>query len=623
MLKFQGMNTDRQNPSEAARLAISLSFLLLFTVFLALKLYATWAPETFADAGFPTWHLQLYSIVQDLGVLALIMLLAQFPRIGGRILAGLILAGYIIDALLVWALFARLTPFELIEFADEPRAIASFIRPSVLVLVVAALGAALILRTRSLRIRRSLRPVVLVGFAVIACLPWILPAMLNIDPYLDFGYSNFLRFNQKLVWFRGVDERDVERALSTLPSAKPGIENLVRNRIFNSDILSTSDNKLSVPISTHPNVILLLSESLSQVDSVQAGGEFNRLPGIDSIAKTGVTFTNLIADGSATSDALAALMLGLEPLPTACLNDNSTVRFPARLGPGPSPANLVEAAQSAGYRTAFLSNSRLQFQSNAAWLTSLGFDEVEGGESAFYSDKPKLAFDSAPDEFLYERVLDYIAHPGAPYFLTLMTISLHPPYRAPHPEDEVSDVPLLDVLHYVDRSTYNFYTNLQERGFFKSGVLLIVGDHRRMTPLEGAELRERGIDALGRVFGCLTGVGVPSGVRSQALLNQSDLAGLLADLMCSGTGDFESIQHYNKGFRLLGLEFPFTVHLINPDLGSVLVRMPSRAPATIVLSRRKIVSHLPKDAAAEAIQSYLTLWVDFLHRSQRDCAPSL
>jgi phosphoglycerol transferase MdoB-like AlkP superfamily enzyme len=623
MLRFPIMNTDGQNRSEEARFGVSLSVLLLFTAFLALKLYATWAPETFADAGYPIWHLQLYSIVQDLGVLALILLLAQLPWIGGRILAGLILVGYIIDALLVWALFVRLTPFELIEFTDEPRAIASFVRLPVLALVVLALSAAFALRTRSLRLRRSLRPAFLTCLAVAVCLPWILPEVFNIDPYLDFGYSNFLRFNGKLVWFRGVDGQSVERASGILPSAKPGIETLVRNRVFEVGTLQPGTTEHADPAETHPNVILLLSESLSQIDSRQAGGEFDRIPQIDSIAQTGMTLTNLISDGSATSDALASLLLGIEPLPTACLSDDSTARFPSRIGSGSAPANLVETAAKAGYRTAFLSNSRLRFQSNSTWLASLGFDEVEGGEAKFYSDKPRLAFASAPDEFLYQRALRFIDRQKAPYFLTLMTISLHPPYESPHARDEVSKVPLLNILHYVDRTTYDFYASLRERGFFKSGVLLIVGDHRRMTPLEGVELRDRGIDALGRIFGCLTGAGVPVGIRSNAPLNQSDLTGLLADLMAGGAADFDSIQNYNKGIRLLGLGFPFTVHLINPDLGSVLVRVPGRAPATIVLSRRKVVSHLPKDARSEAVTSYLTLWADYLQRVQTTCTPSL
>lgn len=617
------MSTDSKNPAGRESFSIQLSALVLFFPFLALKLYATWSPETFADTGYPVWHLQLYSIFQDLGILALVLLLSQLPWVAARILAGLILIGYIVDALLVWALFARLTPFQLIEFTDETRAIASFVRLPVLALVVVALGAAFVLRAQGLRIRRSFRPAILIGLAVVAGLPWILPKVFNVDPYLDFGYSNFLRFNQKLVWFRGVDADAAKQAVTILPSAEAGIENLVRNRVLGGDALHGNAAAKPDPASARPNVILLLSESLSQIDSLRAGGEFDRLPRIDSIGRTGITFSSLVADGSATSDALAALLFGLEPLPTACLNDTSTIRFPARLGPGPAPANLVETAKAAGYQTAFLSNSLLQFQNNAAWLTSLGFDRVEGGEAAFYADKPKLAFASAPDEFLYQRALGYVDQQKAPYFLTLMTISLHPPYEAPHRQDEVSEVPLLNVLHYVDRTTHDFYTGLKQRDFFKSGVLLIVGDHRRMTPLEGVELRNRGIDALGRIFGCLTGTDVPSDVRSKALLNQSDLPGLLADLMRHGSADFDSIQGYNKGFRLLGLGFPFTVHLINPDLGSVLVRIPGRAPATIILSRRKVVSHLANDTKAAAVQAYLTLWADYLKSNQQRCTPSL
>lgn len=332
----------RSTGAEDLGVGIPLPYLILFAAFLALKLYASRAPETFAHAGYPMWHLQLYSIVQDLGVLALVLLLSQIPGWWGRTAAGLILAGYIIDALLLWALFTRLTPFELIQFTDEARAISSFVRLPLLAFVVAVLLACLLLRRRSLRIS-SFRALFLASLGLLACLPWILPALLNVDPYLDFGYSNYLRFNQKLVWFRGVSVQAAERAATLLPSVEgEGIEDLTRKRLFGHETAQASDTARQDPKLRHPNVIVLLSESLSQVDSLRAGGDFDRLPQIDSIAATGITLTNLISDGSATSDALASLLLGVEPLPTACLDDASTARFPDRLGSGPSPATWLK-----------------------------------------------------------------------------------------------------------------------------------------------------------------------------------------------------------------------------------------------------------------------------------------
>ncbi len=101
--------------------------------------------------------------------------------------------------------------------------------------------------------------------------------------------------------------------------------------------------------------------------------------------------------------------------------------------------------------------------------------------------KKKYTFYSAADEHLYNAAIDEIHQlqdSGKPYFLTLLTISQHLVYYTPYGFGKSN------MYKYTDDTLGDFYESLLEMGFFESGLLLIVGDHRKMTPLEEGEVRK-------------------------------------------------------------------------------------------------------------------------------------
>ena len=88
---------------------------------------------------------------------------------------------------------------------------------------------------------------------------------------------------------------------------------------------------------------------------------------------------------------------------------------------------------------------------------------------------------SAPDWDLYDRVLQEIQNQTGKYFIWLQTISFHKPYNTPNGKTEVS------ALQYADEELYKFYQELEKIWFFESGILVILGDHRKMNPAENWE----------------------------------------------------------------------------------------------------------------------------------------
>lgn len=102
-----------------------------------------------------------------------------------------------------------------------------------------------------------------------------------------------------------------------------------------------------------------------------------------------------------------------------------------------------------------------------------------------YEKRKTYTFNAAPDEALYEKTLEVIKKQDSPYFLTLQTISSHTPYSSPYGNTAN------DSFRYMDESFAKFYQKLKKQKFFDDGILVVVGDHRKMTPMESQEYAKR------------------------------------------------------------------------------------------------------------------------------------
>lgn len=152
------------------------------------------------------------------------------------------------------------------------------------------------------------------------------------------------------------------------------------------------------------------------------------------------------------------------------------------------------------------------------------------GEEAFLSG-PRYVFNTAPDKELYAKALNIITTQpkDKPLFLAMQTISSHKPYNSPGGSNERM------AFAYSDAMIKEFYTQLKEQGYFaRGGTLLIVGDHRKMEPLDHEEFQKFGISANGRAVMAVVGPGIEPGTVSDALVQHTDIFSSLKYLYASG-----------------------------------------------------------------------------------------
>ena len=264
------------------------------------------------------------------------------------------------------------------------------------------------------------------------------------------------------------------------------------------------------------NVIIMIIESLSAFQSRAYGGVNDWTPELDTVSTEGVVFRKMHANGFATNEGLIGILGGVRLYSPFSHLFRAVVPFETAWG---LEHSLPREFNEAGYHTAFLTLGSLGITRKGEWIKDLGFQEAEGSEHPFYEDWPTVQYRAAADEALYARSLNWIEsrQPGQPWMLTLMTISMHQPFI--DPMTNKSD--LEQVVRYADRQAATFIRNLQKSDFFDNGILLVIGDHRSMTPISKEEERIFGTAAASRVQFLMFGQG-ETGVRD-GVFHHSDL----------------------------------------------------------------------------------------------------
>jgi hypothetical protein len=183
--------------------------------------------------------------------------------------------------------------------------------------------------------------------------------------------------------------------------------------------------------------------------------------------------------------------------------------------------NVVSLLSDAGYRTAFLTTGDLSFTNKRAWLEALGFDVAEGSEAPFYEPFPRAAFDAAPDSALFERALQYLSEEGdeRPRFVVLETVSSHMPFQSTDGSADSEE----NVFRYVDRQVGWLVPRLLDGAGLRDPLVVVMGDHRAMTPFTRQELRRFGLSASALVPMVVARAGDTAAVVYDDPVQQTDL----------------------------------------------------------------------------------------------------
>lgn len=312
--------------------------------------------------------------------------------------------------------------------------------------------------------------------------------------------------------------------------AMPGPQEFLREMAPREVTESYSENEIefyaglekdtvNIPVSK-PDIILLVIESLSSINSRKTSGVHDLLDGFDKLVEEGVLFRNFFANHQASEGGLIALLGGFPPMhfPTATpyMFDEFAIQ-----------PSVISEYQQQGYYTGFLTNADLAFIGLDHFLTGLNIDRNRGRDDVDAMRlAPRVVQDAPSDTYLYHEAMSTVRNlmsSAQPFLLTIATTSTHLPYTHPDGGPNTPEA----VWEWSMQRLLNFYSQLSESGFFENGVLLITGDHRQMRPVSEVEIERYGGSARARVPLLVLGKSFERGRIDDRFFQQSDLLRML------------------------------------------------------------------------------------------------
>lgn len=282
------------------------------------------------------------------------------------------------------------------------------------------------------------------------------------------------------------------------------------------------------------NVILLTVESLSAIDSLKTWWLKDYMPRFDKIQSEWTSFTNFYASANTTDWWLINMLEWVELIPYRASSDYySTFK--------PLTTTLPKFFKTLWYSTYFITTGPLEFLHKWEFLQNIWFENTIWWES--FQDKPKYTFWSAPDEYLYEKSLNIInenLNSWKSFFINMLTISSHLTYNTPYWDSKQ------DMYKYIDEKIYQFYTQLKQTNFFDNWILIIVWDHRKMSPLEEWESEKFWLAAYWKISACIIWKWIPAWKQDNHIYQQTDIFYSIKKIIWSG--NVQLLANYNNIF---------------------------------------------------------------------------
>lgn len=260
----------------------------------------------------------------------------------------------------------------------------------------------------------------------------------------------------------------------------PG-EARVRFLAFNSDPDGAETEHFPLSSRPRPDVVLVILESFSSHLLPSLGGE-PVATGLDSIARTGLLFTDIYASSFRTDRALPAILSALPGQPS-----QSVLKYIDKIERLPS---LPAALARAGYDLSYFYGGDTNFTNMQAYLMSMGFGHIVSDKDFSLSEKASKW--GAPDHLVFDGARRYLATPSShPRLAVIQTSSSHEPFEVPHADPRFPDNERLNAFAYTDSCLTGFVNTLRRSPQWGNTLVVIVPDHFGCWPKGLADTRQR------------------------------------------------------------------------------------------------------------------------------------
>ncbi|MBL0174571.1 MAG: sulfatase-like hydrolase/transferase [Ignavibacteria bacterium] len=223
------------------------------------------------------------------------------------------------------------------------------------------------------------------------------------------------------------------------------------------------------------NVVVLIMESWTSVYSGCITGKRSATPFFDSLAADGLLFTNFIASGQRSIEAVPAILASVPALwPASLIGSQAELdRF----------RGLGDILREQGYATSFHHGAATGSMGFDAFSRLAGFQRYFGKED--YPDAADSLMDGVwglNDEPFFLDAAEKIGALGQPFCSVLFSLSSHDPFELPRHrrplfEGFAEDSEFEQSLRYSDFAVSQFFRAARRAPWFANTVFIITGDH--------------------------------------------------------------------------------------------------------------------------------------------------
>ena len=254
--------------------------------------------------------------------------------------------------------------------------------------------------------------------------------------------------------------------------------NILKREVVNDSLMMKMGQ--SPAKKNHPNVVVILMESMSANLLGTFGNQQPLTPTLDSLYHHSLAFTHFYSAGIHTNHGMTATLYSFPALMFRNLMKGTVT--PRRKG-------IATVLKQYGYENMFFMTHEAQYDNMKAFFSTNGYDDIYSQEN-YPKDEVVNSF-GVSDHFLFNYslpIINKVSKSGKPFFVTLLTISNHPPYIIPSFFHAKTSKPETQIVEYADWAIGDFIKKAKKQPWYKNTVFVILADHGKLVGNSNCEL---------------------------------------------------------------------------------------------------------------------------------------
>lgn len=224
-------------------------------------------------------------------------------------------------------------------------------------------------------------------------------------------------------------------------------------------------------VSSKPNVILVIMESMSAAKMKKYGNPLDLTPNLERLGSNGYFFNNIYTAGIHTYNGIFSTLYSFPAL---------LKKHPMNEFPTPIYTGLPGILKENGYNTTFFLTHDDQFDNMGGFLKANHFDQIISQKD--YPSKEVLSTLGVPDHFMFEFAIQEISKKQfskKPFFAAFMTGSDHGPFIIPNNisfKAKSSDTKTA-IVEYADWAIGHLIELAKKQSWYNNTIFVFVADH--------------------------------------------------------------------------------------------------------------------------------------------------